>query len=136
MTKAASQPPHILVVNDAQEVLEVIREILQDEGYRVTIYSTALRDLDKIREIAPDLLILDHLIGDEEYGWQLVQVIRLDRALQTLPIIVCTAAVAMVKELQGHLKAKQVTVVLKPFDIDDLLAAVRASLADLKSGKP
>jgi len=120
--------PHVLVINDTQEVLEVMRELLQDEGYEVTLYSTAIRDLENIREIGPDLLILDHLMGDEEYGWQTIQKLRLDRDLAPLPVIVCTAAARMVEELQGHLKAKGITVVLKPFDIDDLLNAVRTAL--------
>jgi CheY-like chemotaxis protein len=119
---------HILVINDTQEVLEVMRDLLEDEGYRVTLHSDAIRDIDRIREIAPDMVILDHLMGDEEYGWQIIQKLRLDRDLAQLPIIVCTAAARMVRELEGHLKAKDITVVLKPFDIDDLLNAVRAAL--------
>jgi CheY-like chemotaxis protein len=121
---------HILVINDAQEVLEVIRDLLEDEGYQVTLHSTAIYDLDKINSIDPDLLILDHLMGDEEYGWQMVQKLKLNRQLSTLPIIVCTAAMKMVEELQGHLMAKGVTVVLKPFDIDDLLGAITRALAN------
>jgi DNA-binding response OmpR family regulator len=121
---------HILVINDAQEVLDVMRELLEEEGYRVSLYSHALKDLDEIRRVDPDLLILDHIIGDEEYGWQLIQKLRLDRHLATLPVIVCTAAVKLVRELEGHLTAKGVTVVLKPFDIDDLLAAVERALRD------
>jgi len=119
---------HILVINDTQEVLEVMRDLLEDEGYRVTLHSDAIRDIQRIREIAPDMVILDHLMGDEEYGWQIIQKLRLDRDLAQLPIIVCTAAARMVRELEGHLKAKGITVVLKPFDIDDLLNAVRAAL--------
>jgi CheY-like chemotaxis protein len=122
-------PPHILVVNDAQEVLEVVKELLEEEGYRVTIHSSAIRDLDRIREIAPDLVILDHLMGAEEYGWQMVQKMRLSREFAHMPIIVCTAALKMVEELQGHLRAKNVVIVVKPFDIDDLLRAVRSALA-------
>lgn len=121
--------PHILVINDAQEVLEVMKELLEDEGYRVTIYSTAIYDLAKIKEIAPDLLVLDHLMGDEAYGWQMVQKLKLDRELGRLPIIVCTAALKMVEELQGHLLTKSVSVIIKPFDIDDLLGAVDTALA-------
>lgn len=123
-----TEKTHILVINDTQEVLEVMQELLHEEGYKVTIHSTAIRDLHKIIEIGPDLIILDHLMGDEEYGWQMIQKMRLNRELAELPVIVCTAAVKMVKELEGHLKAKGITVVLKPFDIDDLLEAVRSAL--------
>lgn len=128
MTKSAPGR-HILVINDAQEVLEVVKDLLEDEGYRVTIHSTAIRDLERIKSIGPDLIVLDHLMGEEEYGWQMVQSIRLSRELATLPLVVCTAAAKMVQDLQGHLKAKGVTVVLKPFDIEDLLNAISASFA-------
>src|SRR4051812_45875103 len=122
------KPPHILVVNDAQEILQVIKDLLEEEGYTVSVYSAAIYDLQQIRNIQPDLVVLDHLIGGEEYGWQMVQKIRLDRELAELPIVVCTAAVRMAKEMEGHLKAKNVTVVLKPFDIDELLNAVKMTL--------
>lgn len=124
---------HVLIINDAQELLEVMQDLLEEEGYRVSVYSHAVRDLAEIAEIGPDLVILDHMMGDEEYGWQLVQKIRLNREMRDLPIIVCTAALKMVQELEGHLKAKRVTVVLKPFDIDDLLAAVEATIAEAAS---
>jgi CheY-like chemotaxis protein len=125
-----SAKPHVLVINDAQEVLEVMRELLEEEGYRVTLHSKAIYDIAKIQEIAPDLLILDHMMGDEEYGWQMVQKLKLSRDLSQKPIIVCTAAIRMAEELQGHLKAKNVTVVIKPFDIDDLLQAVGTALRE------
>lgn len=128
MSKQTAKP-HILVINDAQEVLEVIRELLEEEGFRVTLYSTAIYDLGKIKEIAPDLLILDHLMGDDEYGWQMVQKLKLSRDLGDLPVIVCTAALKMVEELQGHLMTKNVSVIIKPFDIEDLLSAVGNALA-------
>ena len=127
--KTPSPDTHILVINDAQEVLEVMKELLEDEGYRVTIHSTAIRDLERIKAIGPDLIVLDHLMGQEEYGWQMIQSIRLSRELAGMPLIVCTAAAKMVQDLQGHLKAKGVTVVLKPFEIDDLLQAIVVSLA-------
>lgn len=129
MATKASQA-HIVVINDAQEVLEIMRDLLEDEGYRVSIYSRAIRDLDHLESLKPDLLVLDHLMGDEEYGWQMVQKIRLSPRLAVLPIVVCTAAAGMVRELEGHLRAKRVAVVLKPFDIDDLLGAVSAALKD------
>jgi len=45
--------------------------------------------------------------------------------------VVCTAAVKLVQELEGHLRAKGVGVILKPFDIDDLTSEVRRYLIDL-----
>ena len=48
----------------------------------------------------------------------------LARATQELPVIVCTGAIRLAQDLQGQLTAKNVGLVLKPFDIDDLVREV------------
>jgi DNA-binding response OmpR family regulator len=121
-----AQPRHILVVNDTQEILDLFREILEEEGYRVSLYSYAMRDLGGIEAKQPDLIILDFMIGGEDYGWQLLQKLKMNRATAQIPVIVCTAAVQLVRQLEGHLKEKAVGVVIKPFDIDDLLREIDA----------
>lgn len=121
---------HILVINDTPEILELFRELLEGEGYRVSLYSYAFRDLTEIKRIKPDLLILDFMIGGEDYGWQMLQKLKMDRATANLPVIICTAAIAVVRDLEGHLREKGVTVVLKPFDIDELLNEVRTRLPE------
>lgn len=122
---------HILVVNDTQEILDLFRDILEEEGYRVALYSYAIHDLAEIKRIDPDLIILDFIIGGEDTGWQLLQKLKMDRQTMALPIIVCTAAIRLVQELEGHLRAKNVTVIVKPFDIDDLVTQVNLSLRNL-----
>lgn len=124
---------HVLVVNDTQEILDLFREILEEEGYRVSLYSYAIRDLSEIEAKDPDLIILDFMIGGEDYGWQLLQKMKMNRATASIPVIVCTAAITLARELEGHLKEKGVGVVIKPFDIDDLLCEVRAAWTGLVS---
>ena len=121
---AATDRKRILVVNDTQEILALFRDILESEGYEVHLYSFAIDDLAVIREIKPDLVILDLLIGHEDQGWQLLQKMKMDRETAGIPIIVCSAAIRLVQELQGRLKEKNVGIVPKPFDIDDLLRAI------------
>ena len=119
---------HILVVNDTQEILDLFREILEEEGYRVSLYSYAVQDISEVKEIRPDLVILDFIIGGEALGWQMLQKMKMTRDTMDIPVICCTAALGLVRELEGHLRTKNVGVVLKPFDIDDLLEAVSNSL--------
>ena len=117
----------ILAVNDSHEILELFRDILEDEGYDVRLYSYAFQDLAEIKSLAPDLIILDFMIGGEDHGWQLLQKIKLDRETFEIPVIVCTAALKLVRELEGHLRSKNVGVIVKPFDIDDLVRQVAAT---------
>lgn len=127
-TAIRTDKTRVLVVNDTQEILDLFRDILEDEGYDVVLSSFGFKELDDIREINPDLVILDFLFGGEPHGWQLLQKIRMTRDMKDLPIIVCTAALKMAQELEGHLKSKNVGLVLKPFDIDDLLVEVSDAL--------
>lgn len=121
----------ILVVNDTQEILELFREILEEEGYEVVLYSYAVMDMLEIERIAPDLIILDYIFGSEKSGWQMLQKLKMRRSTDTIPVVVCTAATKEVREIEGYLQAQSVKLVPKPFDLDRLLETVRLALEDL-----
>jgi DNA-binding response OmpR family regulator len=53
------------------------------------------------------------------------------RSTAGIPVIVCTAATREVREIEGYLTAHDIQVVPKPFDIDDLLSAVKRALNDV-----
>ena len=118
----------IMVINDTQEILELFREILEPEGYEVILYSFAPNELQEIEHHQPDLIILDLIFGLEKTGWQLLQKLRMRRSTQNIPVIVCTAAIQAVREMEGYLLAQGIKVVPKPFDLDALLAAVKEAL--------
>lgn len=120
--------PLALVVNDTQEILDLFRDILAEEGFDAVLSSYAPRELDTVIEIDPDVVILDFMIGEEAHGWQLLQKIKMHRTTAVIPCVVCTGAVGLVRELEGHLMSKNVGVVLKPFDIDELMSTVRAAM--------
>src|SRR5580765_7160562 len=84
-------PPRILVVNDTQEILDLFQELLTEEGYEVVLYSYGIEDLSEIERVKPDLIILDHIIGGEAVGWQMLQKLKMKRSTATIPVIVCTA---------------------------------------------
>ncbi len=118
----------ILVINDTQEILELFHEMLSEEGYDVVLYSQAIQDMSEIERIKPDLIIVDYIMGGEKSGLQMVQKLRMRRATAKIPLIICTAAVREVREIEGFLRMKGIGLVPKPFDIDDLLEAVRTAL--------
>jgi CheY-like chemotaxis protein len=132
MIDVRPEPKKILVINDTQEILDLFRDIFEEEGYEVVLQSFAVNDLMEVKRVRPDLIILDYMIGGEDYGWQSLQKLKMDRETATIPVIICTGAVRQVRELEGHLKAKGVGIVLKPFDIDDLLHEVNVCWASLE----
>lgn len=124
-TTKNGQQKHILVINDTQEILDLFREILEEEGYRVSLYSSGFNDIREIAARAPDLVVLDLMIGGESKGWQMLQKMKMTRETADIPVVVCTAAVSLARDLEGHLRTKHVGLVLKPFDIDEFIAEVR-----------
>jgi DNA-binding response OmpR family regulator len=118
----------ILVINDTQEILELFDELLSEEGYEVVLYSQAIQDMAEIERIKPDLIIVDYIFGGEKSGWQMVQKLRMRRTTAKIPLIICTAAVREVREIEGFLRMKGIGLVAKPFDIEDLLEAIRTAL--------
>ena len=125
---AAVGPPHILAGDDSPEVLALFRDLLEGEGYRVTLSPDAL-DLATIKRLSPDLVIFDHMIEEGPgSGWHLLQALRQDPATATLPIVVCTGAVQRVRENAALLQRLRARLVLKPFDIDRLLQAITQDL--------
>ncbi len=120
----------VLVVNDTQEILELFEELLRELGFEVQLMSFAPRELQRVREARPDLILLDFVFGQRELlGWQLLQKIKMDRELDSIPVVVCTAAVREVGEQQGYLTEQGVIVVLKPFNVDQLEDAVERALS-------
>lgn len=126
--KNGRERPLALVFNDTQEILELFRDILDEEGYDAILGTFAPRDLSTLIEVDPDVVILDFMMGEEASGWQLLQKMKMNRGTSHIPVVVCTGAVQMVRELDGQLAAKNVGVVLKPFDIDDLVATLNATI--------
>lgn len=118
---------HILVIDDSPDILTMFTDLLTDEGYRVTTDSfTAEIGLlhDHIRRVDPDLIILDMIIGREDLGWQLIQLLKMSAQTARIPLILCTGAIRQVEELAPHLDDLAIGVVLKPFELDRLLEAI------------
>jgi CheY-like chemotaxis protein len=127
---ADGRQSHVLIINDSQEILSLMAELLEDEGYRVTTW-LALLDMDKVKALAPDVVVQDLLFeGMQETGWKFLQLMRLDPELARIPLILCTAAVRTINEpeMAEQLDRLGVSVVLKPFLIEDLLSAITGAL--------
>lgn len=144
MAQGEFRSHHILVVNDTEEILDLFRDIVEGLGHRMTAWSYSPDDLAKVTEIAPDLIILDLMLGATELqGWALLQKLRMSRPTEEIPVIVCTAATNWVREQEGWLAANAVKVVLKPFKVPHLEHAIRQALdlpevtasADLAEGE-
>ena len=115
---------HIVVINDSADILNLFADLLGEEGYRVTTdaFTVGIGALHThIKDLEPDLVILDLIIGREDFGWQLVQLLKMDPASKHIPLIICTGMARQVEELSGQLSNLGVGVVIKPFELTALL---------------
>ncbi|HET8776759.1 MAG TPA: response regulator [Candidatus Limnocylindria bacterium] len=129
MAEPSADSKHVLVVNDTEEIIELLRDIIEGIGLRISATTFAPEDLAAIQKVAPDLVIMDLLVGGETAGWQLLQKMKMSRDTDAIPVIVCTAALDAVRQQEGWLTSKGVKIVLKPFNVDDMELAIKKALA-------
>jgi DNA-binding response OmpR family regulator len=94
----------------------------------IQISGFPIQQIKEIELIKPDLIILDLVLGDEKTGMQMLQMLKMQRSTAAIPVLVCTAALQIVREQEGYLVSQRVHVVFKTFDIDDLLTNVKQLL--------
>ena len=130
---ADPDPPHVLVIDDEVSILELYRDLFEDEGYRVTLWTYLERDPAGVRALAPDAIVLDLLIGREDLGLRFLQDLKADPTTAAIPVLVGSADLDLLERARERLAAADCGAVRKPFDIDEFLAAIRACLAEASS---
>ena len=121
-------PRHILAIDASPALLDLFRDLLEGEGYRVSTQSTLEPDPDAISQLAPDLILLDDLCRPADQGWPLLERLRTDPRTHAIPVFLCTGVLDEGASLEDHLTTFGVQVVRKPFDLDHLLALIRQAL--------
>lgn len=118
----------IAIINDDTAFLNLMHELLTDEGYEVQLFREANRAYEGVREMRPDAIVLDIRMESPATGWQVLELLKLDPVISATPVIVCSADVTALQERAAHLHSKGCEVLAKPFDLDDLLTMLRRLL--------
>lgn len=125
---ANGHQPHILCINHSPEILELLRDLLEAEGFRASTATSLEHDLDAIVALKPDAITIDYMWSSSDNEWVFLTMMTMDPRTRDIPVILCTAAVAQAMEMESHLADLGIRVVLKPFNIEDLIEAVHAAL--------
>jgi DNA-binding response OmpR family regulator len=123
----------ILVIDDEANILRLVRDYLQQAGYHVLIAANAETGLHILRRETPDLLVLDLGLPDRD-GWDLTRLVRSDRQLANIPIIMLTARVDENDRIIG-LELGADDYITKPFNPREVVARVRAVLRRTSTAK-
>ena len=113
----------ILVVDDDLNLCQTMQVVLEEEGFLVETAMDGVEALEQIEQVRPAVMVLDMglpLLDGEGVARRLRM-----RYGNTIPVVLMTA--------DGHVREKgqrvgAITALGKPFEIDDLVRAVRAAL--------
>lgn len=110
----------ILIIDDHKFTLDVVTDILADEGcYDIYAYSCLPR-LEFVKILKPDLILLDCILQHAD-GRHICEILKRDPLFASVPIIIFSAYLDAADTV---LSAGATAFLKKPFDIDDLLRIV------------
>ena len=121
-------PARVAVLDDDEATRELLASVLELEQYDTLLLQTPRGALEALAAYAPDLIILDLFFGHAPLGWDLLAGIRAHPGLQTVPVILCTAAGRAIRDHGEDLHAQHVWTLIKPFHIQDMRALIRTVL--------
>jgi DNA-binding response OmpR family regulator len=114
----------ILAVDDDPAILDVVAQVLEEEGYDVLTANGGRAAVELARQRLPRLILLD-LMMPEMNGWQVVAELRASTQTRAIPILLLSA------RRDTELMANNLGVnayLEKPFDLDELLVRVQRLL--------
>jgi two-component system OmpR family response regulator len=114
----------VLVVDDEANIAELIATALRYEGFEVRTAGDGASALAAVRDLAPDLVVLDVMLPDTD-GFELQARIRGDG--QQVPVLFLTARDAVEDRVRG-LTLGADDYMTKPFSLEELVARVHAVL--------
>jgi len=116
----------ILIVDDEDDILNLVRLILEDAGFECETARDGIEGLKVIQQQNFDLVLLDIMMPILT-GWEVLRHLRADEQTRNLPVAMLTAR-AFSAETPGIEITAYSDYITKPFEPDDLVARVRKIL--------
>lgn len=130
----------ILIIDDDRDFVSALHIFLESRGFEVAFAHNAEQGFEKIRESAPDLILLDNMMENQAQGMIFSRKLARDPALPKIPILMLTG----MREQTGFFFPGSVEhpyflpvneLVEKPVDLDTLQKKIEKVLADVKQGR-
>ncbi len=120
-----SMPTKVLVVDDEEAVRAVVRKYLSSQGYAVVLTDNASEALLLLREVKPDVLLIDaDLPGLDGFG--MCRMLKKDPATRSIPVVIMSGAKIEEKDVLSGFEGGADDYVLKPFSLAVLHARLQA----------
>ncbi|CAM4515503.1 response regulator [Corallococcus exiguus] len=109
----------VLIVDDEFGIVEAVRDLLSDEGYRTATALNGREALERMRQERPSMILLDYMMPVLN-GPGVLESMQKDPALRDVPVVMMSASPP---DFWQHLPCAGF--LPKPFDIEQLLGMVR-----------
>jgi DNA-binding response OmpR family regulator len=123
----AEEKKVVVCIEDEPEMIDLVKLILGRKGFELIGAVGGKEGLETVRELKPDLVLLDLMMPDMD-GWEVYQQMKADEALKDTPVIVVTAKAQSIDKVLGLHIAKVDDYVTKPFGPQELLRSVNKVL--------
>ena len=133
MEQAAARtgPGLVLVVDDDQKIVQLVRAYLEREGFAVATAGDGRTALALIADQSPDLIVLDLMLPELD-GMSVARRVRAD---SDVPILMLSARGAVADRIQGIVEGAD-DYLPKPFSPAELIVRVKAILRRAGGGRP
>jgi|TARA_R110002072_G_C7924704_1_gene531276 two-component system phosphate regulon response regulator PhoB len=129
-TRHTTMKPTVLVVEDEEALSMLLQYNLEKEGYNVVATADGEEAAMLVREIEPDLILLDWMLPSLS-GIELCRRLRSRSETRNLPIVMITARGEEADRIRG-LDTGADDYITKPFSTTELMARIRAVLRRIR----
>ena len=116
----------VLIVDDDNVIVQMMRQILQEEGFETVAALEPLRVYDAAKRERPDVILLDVMMPYLD-GWDELQLLHLDPDTNRIPVVFVTAKHGEFDALSPERRKEFFDYLYKPFEIDELVSKVRSA---------
>ncbi len=117
----------LVCIEDDPELVELIRLIVQREGFEVHYAASGLAGIELVEELSPDLILLDLMMPGID-GWDVFDHLQANAETSAIPIIIVSARTYMDERVAELRAANNGHFVSKPFMPAQLIEAINRVL--------
>ncbi len=116
----------IMIVDDEEALVEIIRIKLESEGYNVMVAYDGKEALEKINKQKPNLILLD-IMMPELNGFEVCKKLKNNESLKYIPVIMLSAKAQEVDIKKGR-EVGAIDYITKPFDFAQMIEVIKNHL--------
>ncbi len=124
--KEKQEIPLVLIVDDVPKNIQLLGNILNNEGYDIIIAENGKEALERISDVLPDIILLDIMMPEMD-GYETCKILKENDRTRDIPVIFLTAKTEMEDIVKGF-NAGSVDYVTKPFNSTELMARVKTHI--------